>query len=127
MPKVLMFCVTAWLLLSAFATVKNLDGVIEALKKGSATELARYVDDTVEIGLPDKTGTYNKDQATSVLRDFFAANSVRLFEVKHKGDNEGKQFCVGVLHTQSGSYRTQLFMHTKGGRQVIRLISFHAQ
>ena len=127
MPRLLMFCVTAWLLLSAFATVNNLDGVIEALKKGSATELARYVDDSVEIGLPDKTGTYNKEQATALLRNFFANHSVRLFDVKHKGDNEGKQFCVGVLHTQSGSFRTQVFMHTKGDRQVIKLISFQAQ
>lgn len=127
MPKLLMLGFMAWLLLTSFAAVKNLDGVIEALKKGSATELARYVDETVEIGMPDKTGTYNREQATGLLRDFFAANSVRLFEVKHKGDNEGKQFCVGVLHTQSGSFRTQVFMQTKGSRQVIRLISFQAQ
>lgn len=127
MLKLLTFLLAGWLLLTAFASVTNLDGVIEAMKKGNAAELSRYVDETVEIGMPDKTGTYNKAQATALFRDFFAAHSVKLFEVKHKGNNEGKQFCVGVLHTQNGSFRTQVFMHTKGSEQVLKLISFQAQ
>ena len=47
------------LTLSAFAPAKDLDGVIAALNTGNAAGVARYVDDKVEIGLPDKKGTYN--------------------------------------------------------------------
>ena len=127
MPKIFTLIIVAFVLLTAFTKVRNLDGVIEALKTGNATALAGYVDDSVEIGMPDKTGTYNKAQATALFKDFFASKEVRLFEVKHQGDNEGKQFCVGVLHTKSGSFRTQVFMHTRDGRQAIKLISFQEQ
>ncbi len=119
-------CAALLLVLSAFRPIKGLDEVIGALNSGNAAELARYVDDNVEIGLPDKTGTYSKAQAVMIFRDFFATNGVRSFEVKHKGDNNGKQFCIGVLHTRSGNYRTQIFMNNKNGRQLIKLISFQA-
>lgn len=127
MPRIFILLALAFLLLTAFTKGANLDGVIEALRTGNATALAGYVDDSVEIGMPDKTGTYNKAQATALFRDFFASKEVKLFEVKHKGDNEGKQFCVGVLHTKAGSFRTQVFMHTRNGRQAIKLISFQGQ
>lgn len=116
----------AVLLLSAFAPAKDLDGVIAALNTGNAAGLSRYVDDKVEINLPDKKGTYNATQSTAVLKDFFAANSVRSFKVLHKGDKGEKQFCIGVLSTLSGNYRTQVLMQSKDGRTYIKLLSFTA-
>ena len=115
------------LTLSAFVPAKNLDGVIAALNTGNAAGVARYVDDKVEIGLPDKKGSYNAAQATTLLKDFFSANGVRSFKTVHKGDKGGKQFCIGTLQTLSGNYRTQILMETKGGREVIKLISFQAE
>ena len=128
MRKIFTLSVVALLLaLAAFAKVANLDGVIEALKKGNAAELIKYADDNVEIGLPNKSGTFTKAETAVLLKDFFANNNVKLFEVKHKGNNEGRLFCIGVLHTNTGSYRTQVFMNNKDGQQVIKLLSFQAQ
>ena len=115
------------LTLSAFAPARNLDGVIAALNSGNAASVARYVDDKVEINVPGKKGSYNSAQATAVLKDFFAANSVRSFKVLHKGDKGGKQFCIGVLQTQSGNFRTQILMENKGGREYIKLLSLQAE
>lgn len=115
------------LTLSAFAPAKDLDGVIAALNTGNAAGVARYVDDKVEIGLPDKKGTYNSAQAATLLKEFFSANGVRSFKTVHKGDKGGKQFCIGTLQTLSGNYRTQILMETKGGKEVIKLLSFQAE
>jgi hypothetical protein len=82
----------------------NLDEVIGALKDGKATELGKYMDDNVEISLPDKSNSYSKAQAVLVLKDFFDNNEVKSFEVKHKGDQNGGQYCVGTLQTKSGNY-----------------------
>ena len=119
-----LLCMASLLVLSSFKPIKGLDEVISALNGGNASELTRFVDENVEIGLPGKTGTYSKAQSIMIFRDFFANNGVKSFEIKHKGDNNGRLFCVGLLHTKTGSFRTQIFMNNKNGRQVIKLISF---
>ena|SRR6476661_7727173 len=103
---------------------RGLDEVIAALGSGNATELARYVDDNIEIGLPDKTDTDIRAQAVMIFRDFFANVGVRSFEVKHQGDNGGRQFCIGTLNTRTGTYRTTVFMTTKNGKQLVKEIRF---
>jgi hypothetical protein len=104
----------------------NLDEVIDALKVGKANELGKYMDDNVEITLPDKSNNYSKAQAILVLKDFFDNNEVKSFEVKHKGDQNGGQYCVGTLQTKSGNYRTTVFMKTKSGKDYIKAIRFQS-
>jgi len=94
----------------------NLDNVIDALKDGKASEIGKYLDENVEITLPDKSNNYSKAQAILILKDFFDNNEVKTFEVKHKGDQNGGQFCVGTLQTKSGNYRTTIFMKTMSGK-----------
>ncbi|MBK5272450.1 MAG: DUF4783 domain-containing protein, partial [Bacteroidia bacterium] len=40
--------------LSSFTQSGNIDAVISALRTGDATELSDYLDDNVELTLPDK-------------------------------------------------------------------------
>jgi hypothetical protein len=102
----------------------GLDDVISALRSGSASELAKYVDDNLEISLPSKTDNYSRQQAVVILQDFFSNNGVKGFDVKHRGDNGGSQFCIGTLTTRSGVYRTTFFMTAKSGRQYVKEIRF---
>jgi hypothetical protein len=102
----------------------GLDDVINALRTGNAQELSKYVDDNIVIYLPDKNDTYSRAQAVMVLRDFFANNGVKGFEVQFKGMNGGTQYCIGKLLTKSGSYRTTVFMNTKGNKQLVKEIRF---
>jgi hypothetical protein len=98
--------------------------VVNALRKGNATEISKYIDDNVEISLPGKSDNYSKAQAVMILKDFFSNNGVNGFEVKHKGENNGNQYCIGTLVTQSGNYRTTVYMKTKNGRQLVRELRF---
>lgn len=108
------------------APVFGLEEVIGALRSGNAAELARFVDDNIEISLPDKSDSYSKTQAVMILQDFFNANGVKGFVVTHKGDNGGSQFCIGTLQTRSGNYRTTVFMKSKSGRQLVKEIRFQS-
>ena len=119
-----LFSAVFFLTLVAFKPIAGLDDVINSLRGGNAPELSRYIDENVEISLPGKSNTYSKAQALIILQDFFGNNGVRSFEVKHKGDNAGNQFCVGTLVTKSGNYRTSIFMKSKNGRQLVKDISF---
>ena len=109
---------------SAFKPINGIDEVISALRTGNATEVGKYIDENVELSLPDKSDNYSKAQAIMILKDFFASKVVSGFEIKHTGDNSGNQFCIGTLHTKSGDYRTTVFMKTKNGRQSVKEMKF---
>jgi len=111
-------------IMSAFKPITGLEDVINALKGGNAEELSKYIDDNIEISLPDKSDNYSRTQAVMVLKDFFNNNGVTGFEVQFKGENGGGQYCIGNLKTKSGVYRTTVFMKSKEGKQVIKEIWF---
>ena len=112
--------------LSSFSLQSEIDEVIDALQNGDATELAKFFDDNVELTLPEKSDNYGKAQALLILKDFFSNNAVKSFEVKHKGEQAGGQFCIGTLQTKAGNYRTTVFMKMKGKKQVVKEIRFQA-
>lgn len=104
----------------------SIDEIAVAMRAGNVGELSRYLDNRVDISLPEKTDTYSKSQAEMIIRDFFLTNGVQNFLVKHKGENSGSEFCVGVLQTHNGDYRTTLFMKLKGDRQLLQELRFQS-
>ena len=118
--------VTSFTVLSSFTFQSNIDQVINALGNGDATEVSKYFDETVELTLPEKSDNYSKAQALLILKDFFSINEIKSFEVKHKGEQSGGQFCIGTLQTKAGNYRTTVFMKTKGKKEVVKEIRFQA-
>ena len=102
----------------------SIDEVIGALRSGNANELSRYFDDNVEVTLPVKSDSYSKAQAQLILKDFFANNDVRGFELKHKGDAPGGHYCIGTLQTKSGNFRAHVFMKSKGDKELVKELRF---
>jgi Domain of unknown function (DUF4783) len=111
-------------LLSSFTFLISIDEVVTAMKNGDAAQIARFFDNTVEITMPDKSNNYSKNQAEIVLKDFFTTNGVKTFEVIHKGENAGSQYCIGTLVTKNGSFRTTVFMKQKNDKQLLQEIRF---
>lgn len=112
------------ILVSSFTFKVGIDDVIAAMKTGNASQVAKYFDNNVEITMPDKSNSYSKSQGELVLKDFFTTNIVKSFEVIHKGENAGSQYCIGTLVTKVGTYRTTIFMKQKGDQQVLQELRF---
>ena len=110
-------------LASSFITL-SFDEVVNAIKSGDASEVSKYFDNTVEITLAGKSNSYSKTKAAQVLHDFFVSNTVKDFEILHKSDNSGSQYCIGNLKTANGTFRTTIFMKQKGSAEVIQSLSF---
>lgn len=110
--------------LSSFGPKVGIEDVIGAMKIGNAAQMAKFFDNNVEISMPDKSNSYSKSQAEMVLRDFFATNQVKGFEIIHKGENAGSQYCIGTLQTKNGAFRTTIFMKQKGDIQVLQELRF---
>ena len=111
----------------AFSSFSGIDDVVNAVKSGNAAQIAKFFDNTVEITMPDKSNSYSKSQAELVLKDFFSNNPVKSFEVIHKGENAGSQYCIGTLSTKNGSFRTTIFMKQKGDKQLLQEIRFESR
>jgi hypothetical protein len=54
------------------------------------------------------------------LNNYNYLTEVKKFEIIHKGENAGSQFCIGTLYTKNGSFRTTIFMKQKGGGQLLQ-------
>jgi chemotaxis protein CheY-P-specific phosphatase CheC len=115
---------TIGIFVSSFSLFSSIDEVITAMKSGNSTAIAAFFDNTVEINTPGKSGSYSKSQAQLVLKDFFSTNAVKSFDVIHKGETTGSQFCIGTLVTKSGTYRTTILMKQKGDKQLLQGITF---
>lgn len=104
----------------------GIDDVINALRAGSAAEVSKYFDDNIELTVPDKSDNYSKAQAQLIIKDFFGNNGVKGFDLKHKGDSPGGHFAIGTLQTNSGNFRTNVFMKMKNNKEVIKEIRFQS-
>jgi Domain of unknown function (DUF4783) len=102
----------------------SLDDVAFAMRSGNAGQLSRFLDNRVDISLPEKSDTYSKSQAEMIIRDFFSTNGVQNFQIKHKGENAGSEYCIGVLQTRNGDFRTTLFMKQRGDKQLLQELRF---
>lgn len=118
--------VVSAIVLTSFSQPNSIDEVIGALRSGNASELSRYFDDNVEVTLPVKSDSYSKAQAQMILKDFFANNDVKGFELKHKGDSPGGHYCIGTLQTKSGNFRAHIFMKSKGDKELVKELRFQS-
>ncbi len=116
----------AFVAFSVFSWQGSIDEVIGALRAGSAAEVSKYLDDNVELTVPDKSDSYSKAQAQLIIKDFFSNNAVKGFDLKHKGDSKDGHYAIGTLQTNSGNFRTNVFTKMKNGREVIREIRFQS-
>lgn len=120
MKKNLFLTIGLALLLTSFTKQSGIDDVISAMKTGNASSLARYFDNYIDITMPDKSNNYSKSQGELILKDFFSTNDVKGFELKHKGNNDNGEYCIGTLQTKNGSFRATVYMRIKGNKQVIQ-------
>jgi hypothetical protein len=112
------------LVLVSFRPTYILDDITNAVRLGNAGELSRYLDTRVDISLPDKTDNYSKIQAEMIIRDFFSTNGVRNFLIRKVGYSGSAEYCVGILQTRNGDYRTTIFTRQKGDKQVLEELRF---
>jgi hypothetical protein len=121
MKKIVTILLASFALFS-FVSYNGIEEVISAFNAADASHVAKYFDNTVDITTAGKRNSYSKMQAEQVLKDFFNINPVKAFQVIHKGDNEGSQYCIGKLITKTGSFRTTLFMKQRGDKQFLQEI-----
>lgn len=121
--KKLILLLTVFITVCGF-TIISFTEVVSAIQSGNANEVAKYFDSTVEITLPGKSNSYSKSQAELVLYKFFNTHEVKSFDIIHKSESAGSQYCIGNLSTNNGVYRTTIYMKQKGEKELVQELRF---
>jgi len=97
---------------------------IAAFKKGSSAELGRCMGDKVSLVFPGRSASVNRQNATAMMQNFFAANKVGGFDVTHRGKRDESSFFVGTLATANGKFRVSCFLRKVQNKCLIHQIRF---
>lgn len=99
--------------------------VKETIKAGSAKELSRFLNQTVDVTLNDGPQSYSKTQAEFVFRDFFKQHPPVEFNIIHQGTSKGGQtFGIGQYKSGTETYRVYMKIKSVGTQQLVHEISF---
>ncbi len=127
-PSLLRTLAVGWLLtLLAFTAQAQADlgPVRDALRNGSAHDLAQYLAPAVEISFDGDKQSFSATQAELVLKDFFAKNGSTGFDFIHQGaSGEGIQYAVGRYTSPAGIYRVYVKLKPSRGVPVIDNLDF---
>ncbi len=122
------FLISAALTLQVFAAYGQGDviaGIKETIKAGSAKELSRYLNQTVDITIEGKVESYSKAQAEFVFRDFFKQHPPSEFSIIHQGSSKGGQpFVIGQYKSGAEVYRVFMKIKSVNNQQLLHEISF---
>lgn len=108
-----------------FAQADVISQVKETIKAGSAKELSKYLNQTVDVNLDGGLQSYSKAQAEFIFRDFFKQHPPTEFRIIHQGTSKGGQ-TFGIGQYKSGADTFRVYMKVKGvdNQQFVHEISF---
>lgn len=86
------------------------EGISIAIKAGNASEIAKYMNSTVELLLLDKEDFYKKNVAEAILKDFFNSYPTKDFIIRHQGAKNEAQYAIGNLRTERGDFRVYFLL-----------------
>ena len=83
--------------------------IISALKSGNSNELAKYLDNSIDLSIPGNEGAFSKTQSELILKNFFLKNVPSAFKIMHSGDSKNStHFTIGNLTTSHGEFRVYI-------------------
>jgi hypothetical protein len=101
-------------------------GISVAIKTGNASELARYMNSTIELLLLDKEDFYKKNVAETILKDFFNEYHAKDFTIRHQGAKNDAQYAIGNLRTEKGDFRVYFLLKKVDQELLIHQIRIEA-
>lgn len=102
-----------------------INNVRAALKAGSAKELVKSFNNTVELNFDGEKSSYSRTQAEFVLKDFFKKYPPSDFEYIHQGSSQqGLTYVIGKYSFEGGSFRVLMYIKKANDSYLVDLIDF---
>ena len=111
--------------LSSIAQQNELETIRRSVQTGNTDVLSRSCDTHVEIITDKNSGTYSKNQAKFVLKEFFIDYPASNFKYLHNGSSPaGARYAVGLYSSIKASFRVYIKFRNDEGKLYIDSIQF---
>lgn len=92
----------------------------QAFQQGDHQTVSNAFASTLDVSINHKDGSYGKQQATALLRDFFSQNRPSGFSIKHTGASQGQSY-YAVCEMQSQMNKWQVYLLLNTNYKIIQL------
>ena len=104
---------------------KVVNEIVPIFKSGSSRDLAKFLDNTVELNMSGSQGEYSRNQAELVLRDFFKKFPPIDFQIVHRGDSGSNiTYYIAYYISPEQSYRVLVKTKEINDRSLIYSLDF---
>jgi hypothetical protein len=101
------------------------ESIAAAIKTGNSAELAKYFNNTVEIQIPGNEGTFSKNQAEMIIKEFFAKNPSAGYTTNQQGSsNGGAQFMIGTYKSGKLIFHVYILVKPVSGKMLVQQLHF---
>jgi hypothetical protein len=103
------------------AKAQDSNGILTALKSGSADQVSNYFDKILDLKFPEKDEIkgIGKNQASIALKSFFDNNKIKGFELSSQREMGGTMYIAGKLTNGGDGYKLSMMMRNKEGKTQI--------
>ena len=109
--------------LRAGAQVVSSDSVINCitrtLQTANVDSLAGYLNQRVELSLPDFSGISSRNQAKILLSEFFKSNQPESFNIISSNRENDTYFIVGTIFCSTCNYRVSFLTKQQSNQQFV--------
>jgi hypothetical protein len=101
------------------------ESIAAAIKIANSGELAKYFNSTIEIQTPGNEGTFSKNQAEMIMKEFFTKNPVAGYTTNQQGSsNGGAQFIIGTYKSGKLVFHVYILVKPVAGKMLIQQLHF---
>lgn len=101
--------------------------ITTAIQGGNAEALSALLVSPVEITLPGADQAYSAQQASFVLKEFFAKYPPKSFKVMHKGNSGPTHYATGSYVSGKGTFDTNIFVKKVENKLMVTQLRFEAE
>ncbi|WP_448699828.1 DUF4783 domain-containing protein [Mucilaginibacter sp. AW1-3] len=90
------------------------------IRQSSIKELVKTFASSVELTILADEGVYSREQAETILTNFFTKNPISSVKIIHRVDsNPALKFGVCTLSTKNGNFRTSFSLRNNNGNYEV--------
>lgn len=88
--------------------------ITKYLAAGDEAALSSWFADNLDVTVLSTSRNCSKKQAREILRNFFASNTPRSFEVTHRASETNKKYLIGLLNAGGELFQVTIYATSTG-------------
>ena len=94
--------------------------ITKYLAAGDEASLSSWFADNLDVTVLSTSRNCSKKQAREILRNFFASNTPRSFEVTHRASETNKKYLIGQLNAGGELFQVTIYA-TSSGQETYKI------